>query len=109
MRKAMRHKPRRTVLQYRRNILEVADSDCHGDISCFQLFSIFKTQTEAAGRTIELRDQFWLQVRSEAFLEGEAVGNERFKTYGHVRSVVLDAFLAAKMRKGEGGLWVRKT
>src|SRR5215813_5482668 len=33
MRKAMRHERRRTVLECRRNILEVADSYCHGDIS----------------------------------------------------------------------------
>src|SRR5262249_49429044 len=58
---------------------------------------------------VELRDQFWLQLRGKTFLEGETVGNERFKTNRNIRSVILDALLCAKMRKGEGGLWVRKT
>src|SRR6516164_1059889 len=109
VREAMRHERRRTVLQCRRNILEMADSYCHGDISRLQLFIIFKSQTEATGETVELCDQFWLQVRGKTFLEGQTVGNKRFKTNRNIRSVILDAFLRAKMRQGEGGLWVRKT
>src|SRR5215471_13626578 len=109
MREAMRHERRRTVLQCRRNILEVADSYRHGDVSRLQLFIIFKSQTEATGETVELRDQFWLEVRSKTFLEGQTVGNERFKTNRNIRWVILDALLCAKMRQGEGGLWVRKT
>src|SRR5215813_4472742 len=78
-------------------------------MSRLQLFRIFKSQTEATAHTVELRDQFCLQVRGKTFLECETVSNKRFKADRNVRSVIFDASLRAKMRKGERGLWIGKT
>src|SRR5262249_16890221 len=62
----------------------------------------------AIGPAVELGNQLCLQFRSKTFLEGHTVGNERFQANRHIRSVVLDSFLGAKMPQGEGGFWVRE-
>src|SRR5438552_18507674 len=96
------------MIQFRRYVLEVADSYRNGDASCGEFIMVLEFQPKATGRALEGCDQLFLQLRGKTSLEGQSVGGERFQENRYVRRVVFDSFLRAKVRKGEGGFRIRK-